>query len=249
MPEDPIPPSNTRSIAMAFVAIVTLATAAYGLYRFSIYAVEKGDALLLSLVVLVGLALIIALMAGLATVYSFLGVQNQAQPLALPEGSVRALIAFSLVLMFVCLATFLYQGTKDTKSGLELAGKVTRVTAAQVAELRKTFVVVEEPLLDAEGKPVQDPGPPPSNVYTANYYFNHARSQQADDLAKQIFTTLATVFVSVVSFYFGSSTTSSGVGAGMKMAGAETKLSDKSVEKPGTLRPPTETLTPSPSAG
>jgi uncharacterized membrane protein len=94
--------------------------------------------------VLVGLALVIVLMAGLATVYSILGVENWSQPLALPEGSVRAIIAFSLLLIFVCLATFLYQGTQNTK--VEAAGKVSRVTAAQIAELRKTFVVVEEPV-------------------------------------------------------------------------------------------------------
>ena len=38
------------------------------------------------------------------------------------------------------------------------------------------------------------------------------------DFAKQIFTTLATVFVSVVSFYFGSSVTTSAAAAGARAA-------------------------------
>ena len=253
MPDDPVSQTTSTSRVpsgvMILAAIAALAASGYGLYKFSSYADGKGEALLLSLVVLVGLALVIVLMAGLATVYSILGVENWSQPLALPEGSVRAIIAFSLLLIFVCLATFLYQGTQNTK--VEAAGKVSRVTAAQIAELRKTFVVVEEPVLKADGTAAQDPGPPPVNVFNATYYYGRVRSPEADDLAKQIFTTLATVFVSVVSFYFGSSATSSGVGAGLKAA-AEPKGSPDApgAGKTGTARlamgaaPP-----PSPSAG
>src|SRR4029077_1940884 len=66
-------------------------------------------------------------------------------------------------------------------------------------------------VVGADKNPVYDTTKP---LYSATYYTK--RSKDADDFAKQIFTTLATVFVSVISFYFGSSATSSGVGAGAK---------------------------------
>ena len=68
----------------------------------------ENDATRLSAIVLVGLALTVVLMAILAIVYSVLGIENESQALGLPEGSVRALLAFSLVLIFVCLGAFLF---------------------------------------------------------------------------------------------------------------------------------------------
>jgi hypothetical protein len=228
--EDPTTTDRVSTTGIVVAAVATLA-AGYGLFKFASYVDGKGDALLLSLVVLVGLGLVIALMAGLATIYWILGVQNNLQPLALPEGSVRALLSFSLLLIFVCLATFLYQGTKGID--LVVAGKVTRITAAQIEELRKDFVVVAEAARKTDGTLEQDPGTPPTTVFNATYY-NRVRSKEADDLAKQIFTTLATVFVSVVSFYFGSSATSSGVGAGLKAATGDSKppLDKTTLDKP-----------------
>src|SRR5262245_47545198 len=64
--------------------------------------------ILLSRIVLVGLALTVVFMAVLAIIYSVMGVEDPKQALGLPEGSVRALLAFSLVLIFVCLAAFLF---------------------------------------------------------------------------------------------------------------------------------------------
>lgn len=208
---EPRRPGLLGNIIMLAAATAALGAVGYGLYSFSSYANGAGDALKLSLVVLVGLALVVALFAALAIVYNILGVQDGHQPLAFPEGSVRSLIAFSLLLIFVCLATFLYQGT--VSPDLVAAGKVSSQTAAQIAELRKSFVVVDEPVPPAAGATAA----PATPLFNATYY-NHQRSKEADDFGKQIFTTLATVFVSVVSFYFGSSTTSSAVGAGVKAA-------------------------------
>jgi len=59
--------------------------------------------ILLSQIVLMGLALTVVFMAILAIIYSVMGVEDAKQALGLPDGSVRALLAFSLVLIFVCL--------------------------------------------------------------------------------------------------------------------------------------------------
>jgi len=212
-------------------SIAFLLVAGYCVYSF--YPKELGntqEAMALSAVVLTGLFLIVVLMAALVIVYQVLGLSDSQQALALPEGSVRALLALSLVLVFVCLAGFLYN---EVNNVITLSGSVKHINDARLTELKADFVVVYEPerneknepvyeqkrdpngvpLVDADKNPVYDTTKP---LYAATYYTK--RSKDADDFAKQIFTTLATIFVSVISFYFGSSATSSGVGAGAKAA-------------------------------
>src|SRR4051812_4405854 len=90
-------------------SIAFLLVAGYSVHTF--YPKELGnteEAMALSAVVLTGLFLIVLLMAALVIVYQVLGLSDSAQALALPEGSVRALLALSLVLVFVCMAGFLY---------------------------------------------------------------------------------------------------------------------------------------------
>lgn len=211
---------NTKWFAI--ISGTILVGTAMLIYRLG-FPPYDSDATKLSAIVLIGLALTVLFMAILAIIYSVMGVENKDQALGLPEGSVRALLAFSLVLIFVCLAAFLFSEVNKNPAG---AGKtLSRVTEAQLSDLKSNFMVASElakgddgKLLyeqtpDKDGKPVDDLKHP---LYSVTYY--PKSNSNATDLAKQIFTTLATVFVSVVSFYFGSSVTSSGVGAGAKAA-------------------------------
>ncbi len=203
---------------LLIVGLVLLIAAGLGLYKLGIPALFAGttrtnEALVLSAVVLVGLALVVVLMSVLGIIYSVIGVADATQALALPEGSVRALIAFSLVLIFVCLGAFLYNSVDN--SAVNQAGKAIGITETQLADLKNQFVVAYEPARNANGSAQTDnDGKTP--LYNATYFLKP--NKDAEDFAKQIFTTLATVFVSVISFYFGSSTTSSAVGAGAKAA-------------------------------
>jgi hypothetical protein len=197
---------------------VLLACAGIALYYFFTSFFKSapdntGEALTLSAVVLIGLALVVILMAVLAIVYSRLNLANASQALALPEGSIRALIAFSLVLIFICLAAFLYNGVNSVEISPD--GKtLSKITKEQIDDLKKQFVVVYEPARNPDGSPAKESD---KVLYNATYFSK--RSKDADDFAKQIFTTLATVFVSVISFYFGSSATTSGVGAAKALKG------------------------------
>jgi hypothetical protein len=200
------------------IGTVLLVLAGVGLYKLHFLElwgnVRVGEALSLSAVVLVGLALVVILMSVLVIVYSVIGVADPTQALALPEGSVRALIAFSLVLIFVCLGAFLYNSVHE--SALSPGGTANSITEAQLTDLKTQFVVAYEPARNANGA-VQTEADGKSQLYNATYFIKP--NKDADDFAKQIFTTLATVFVSVISFYFGSSTTTSAIGAGAKAAG------------------------------
>ena len=217
--------SNTVRIIAGVVLLA--ATAVIWRYGFpNLVPITPGkayEATLLSQVALVGLALVVMFMAILAIVYSGLGVADLKQALALPEGSVRALIAFSLLLMFVCMTAFLYGGVNQE---LIPAGSA-KITETQLNAQKDQFTVIYEPAKDDKGSPQfekmkDDKGVPTSEdnkskpLYDVRYFIKH--SKDGDDFAKQIFTTLATVFVSVIAFYFGSSATKSGVGAGVLAA-------------------------------
>jgi len=219
--------------AYAVIAGLVLFAAAAVIWRGFPKDLENFHYILLSQIVLVGLALTVVYMAILAIIYSVMGVENKEQALGLPEGSVRALLAFSLVLIFVCLAAFLFGEVNKNNQPVE--GKtLARVTEAQLTDLKTNFVVASELAKDQAGKlvyeqvagsdgktPVDDLKHP---LYTVTYY--PKASKDAEDFAKQIFTTLATVFVSVVSFYFGSSVTTSAAAAAAKaMQGPDGKLS------------------------
>lgn len=210
----------TRQAGSAFSG---QASTQYGIFE------PDNPAVQLSGIVLVGLVLTVFLMAILVMVHKRLGVADPGQPLGLPEGSVRSLLAFSLVLIFVCVAAFLFDevnegGCTDCKVTLE------RVPDTELSDLKNNFVVAAEQATDADNKLMyQKTAGPKDNkekdtviddlkhpIYRVTYY--PKQSKDASDFAKQIFTTLATVFVSVVSFYFGSSVTSSANKAGAAAA-------------------------------
>jgi hypothetical protein len=80
-------------------SIAFLLVAGYCVYTF--YPKDLGntqEAMALSAVVLTGLFLIVLLMAALVTVYQGLGLSDSRQALALPEGSVRALLGAGVCL-------------------------------------------------------------------------------------------------------------------------------------------------------
>jgi hypothetical protein len=224
--------SNVGLLTCAFLFLIAAGFCLYFFYPTA--AGNTKEALTLSAVVMVALAMVVVLMAVLVIVFQVLGLANSNQALALPEGSVRALIAFSLVLAFVCLAAFLYSNMSSVVP-LTLAGSALNQTDAQLNDLKAQFVVVYQQAKEKDGTPSyvlktdkdgvsikDDKGNLQKDLtkplYDVNYFIK--RSGSADDFAKQIFTTLATVFVSVVSFYFGSSTASAGVGVGAKAAQA-----------------------------
>ena len=209
--------SSKLNIWWVVVTVVAAAALIGLLIKGSFFGSQSNVALELSTIVLVSLVLVVLLMAFLVIVYSTQDLADRTQALGLPEGSIRALIAFSLVVVFVCLTAFLYTTMHGADAGRQLNG----ITQAQLAEDKAKFDVVYQPAKKPDGSPAfeqtkttdgKSTDDTTKPLYDATYFVRP--SKDADDLAKQIFTTLATIFVSVISFYFGSSATAAGVGKG-----------------------------------
>lgn len=158
---------------------------------------SAGPELTLPLVVIVGVVVLLVTLALVAVTFSILNMSDKGQALALPEGSVRAVIALMLLLVFAIAAIFLY-------SNIANSGKVRtaeKLSTADVIELKKhTTVLFTVPPFVETTRGGNEP-------YTV--YFREFSSPAADDIAKQLIVLLGTLVTAVASFYFGSSSVAS----------------------------------------
>jgi hypothetical protein len=116
-----------------------------------------------------------------------LDLSDRTQALGLPDGSIRAVIALGLIVLFAVISIFLYTSISNPQP----LAKVPGLSAEQVTFLKK-----------------QVPGEvitvPRANENTVDAYYHDSRSVAGDDFAKQLLVLLGTLVTSVSSFYFGS---------------------------------------------
>jgi hypothetical protein len=133
-------------------------------------------------------ALLLSL-ALLVVVLRNLGLTDPRFALALPEGSIRAVIALLLILLFFIASVFLYSnGRRDTGTVLD---PVSRATVDAIPP--EALVSVEPSTIDK----------------TMFRVVRHADTAASDDLAKQLLTTISTLVVAVAAFYFGANSVQS----------------------------------------
>lgn len=73
------------------------------------------------LAMILGSATLLATFAFVAVVFSALKMENKQQALGLPEGSVRAIIAFSLIIIFVIMSVYLFNSIEPRTLKIENA--------------------------------------------------------------------------------------------------------------------------------
>jgi hypothetical protein len=114
------------------------------------------------------------------------------EALGMPEGSIRALIAMSLILIFAIIGIQVFAAGS---AGTELVS--TGLTQAQIDALRADgAIVISQTLL----QPV--PAPPAAPLYDVTT--RTVMTQEAHDFGLQLMTTVSTLVVAVAGFYFGS---------------------------------------------
>ena len=153
----------------------------------------------------------------LAYCYFQLDLTQSDQPLGLPNGSVRAVLALMLLVLYGSASLFL-QGKIGTTE-MTTFNDLTPDQAKQMVlgKPPESFVVIQ--------------GATSATVKILGH------NQAADDLGKQIVTTLATVVTTIVGFYFG---------AGAAAQSAATQPAG-STTPPGTPTTPPSTQTQSPT--
>jgi hypothetical protein len=143
-----------------------------------------------------GVALLSLTLVGIMVLTRAVGMTDGTQALGLPQGSVRALLAFALAIVFVAVSSWTLGGLFDPM-GPEVAkdqGATTDVEAFLKPYGNDHYIIVETQ--------------PDAKTSAATVYLRReAPEKDVVDIAKQIVTISATVLVTIVGFYFGAKST------------------------------------------
>jgi hypothetical protein len=180
---------NTRTWLFAAL-FVALGVALCTLYPWMVYnglklafREEIRMEVVLPILLTSGVICLLASLALVALSLTSVGLSDKSQPLGLPQGTVQAVIALSLILIYVITSVHLYR---------QLNGDVSQIvglTQAQLADIPSQEIVSSKPSQVGEG------------LFDVERRLANAASQ---DFAKQMLTTISTLVVAVAAFYFGT---------------------------------------------
>jgi hypothetical protein len=191
---------QTRQFVVLAGAILLAAIVAFGAVFLLPVRYDEGPGRIVILLVAGLVALTLLLYFG-TIIHRTVGLGSPSSALGMPEGSIRALIALSLVLLFAIIGiTVLYSGIGNQQEIVS-----TGLTSAQIDDL-ENVQIISISLVD----PAASPG--------AERYTVVARpeiSQAGHDFGLQLLTTVSTLVVAVAGFYFGSKAVSSGSAAAL----------------------------------
>lgn len=160
---------------------------------------EANEAPLIGLpaMAILGIMLLFGSLALVATLFAKLKLTDPAQALALPEGSIRATIALSLIVLFAIISIMLFQSTGKPYVIRDLSYS----SQNEMLKLGSPQVLAVVPLACSAGGTTCTAEERTYDVHVV------ATSPDALDLAKQLLVLIGTLMTSVTSFYFASRAT------------------------------------------
>lgn len=198
-------------IILGFGVVALVAALAVIFYLLTLL-VPAGDGSL-PLVAIGGVVVLILMLTAVAMIFSILELTNKDQAMGLPEGSIRAVIALSLIVLFAILSVFLYQN-------LAIGGSVN--TIANLSEADRAQFLRDHPTardvqssLAKGGVALKNDDGTPKILYDLSY---RSSNPVSDDFAKQLLVLLGTLMTAITSFYLGAGTATSAAKAGGETA-------------------------------
>ena len=180
-------------IALALIMFVALAFALLGIVHYA----GVPNELSLPVLAIAGVVALLGSLALVAVSFSSVNMADKSQPLALPQGSVRAVIALSLVVLFAILTVYLFSSLNGPQQFDAVATCLNAAQSAQVVSNPPS----SEPL-------IRRPDQSCTGFDAANPLYDvvvqHPLSPAGIDFAKQLLVMIGTLVTSVASFYFGS---------------------------------------------
>jgi hypothetical protein len=185
--------SGALGVGVVLVAMPTL------LLFLGARQLQKVQMVGLPLLAIFGIMILFGSLALVAMLFESLGLTDPRQPLALPEGSIRAAIALSLIVLFAIISIMLFQsapGTPFEVKGLnetqrnELLSKASDRVVATVDAPCAASVAAGAACPDADRRYIVSLRPGVPNEIT--------------DLAKQLLILVGTLMTSVTSYYFAA---------------------------------------------
>jgi hypothetical protein len=146
----------------------------------------------LSLVFVAAGVILILVMCTLTIVFRRLLLTDEQEPMGLPRGSVRAVIALLLIMLFFIAVIFLFNSTRNPTDTGDLR-TLKGISPAQ-------FEAIPTDLIQSSTQTGSTTNP----LYDVDLLPTSGNSPTSDDIAKQLVTTLATLVTAVAAFYFGA---------------------------------------------
>ncbi len=180
---------------LGLLIVLLVGALAYGFYTLK--QIGGGEQAQLPLLAIGGVILLILVLTIVSMVFSLLGLTNKDQAMGLPEGSIRSVIAISLIVLFAILAVFLYDGVKY---GTEY--RIENLPDAERLQFIKNHPAETNIQSFPNGKATADNQP----LYDVTY---SKANPTSDDFAKQLLVLLGTLMTAITSFYLGAGTATS----------------------------------------
>jgi len=182
--------------------------------------IPNDSAGVLPLLAIGGIILLMLMLTFVAMIFSMLGLTNNQQAMGLPEGSIRAVIALSLIVLFAILSVFLFHnvstsGTANSIVRLSDADRLQFIKDHPNARDLQAIVTKDDagkPVVakDEKGLDLKNADGSPKYLYDVSYRSTNSASE---DFAKQLLVLLGTLMTAVTSFYLGAGTVTSAVRA------------------------------------
>lgn len=167
---------------------------------------KTGPEVALSLQFVAAAVLLILVVCILAIVFRLLGLDDRTRAMGLPDGSIRAIIALLLIVLFFLAAVFLFESTQDRPDA------TVRRTLQGITSDRLAGIPTEQVLS------LQSRTEGTATVYDVELSQAPTNTAESNDIAKQLITVVGTLVTAVAAFYFGASS----VGAATSRATRET---------------------------
>lgn len=157
----------------------------------------------LSIILSLSIIALLAALTFMVYIFKFLDLASPNNTLGLPEGSIRAVIALSLILIFVISCVFLYNNVSYSERTEDIY-----ISQAEYNNISKELIYSAELV--------------PGNRSNETWYLvklQTEKNEESVDIAKQIITTVSTLVVAVAGFYFGSNSVAAATKAATGVGG------------------------------
>src|SRR5437660_4147553 len=138
--------SSDRTLQIIILIAVMLVGALLGAAGWALITNPKSGenaAVVLPLLTIGGLLSLLIVLALMSVFFQTLGLSNKEQALALPEGSVRAVIALGLIVLFAILSIYLYASLrvepKASEVGVDFAKQVLTIVGTLVTAVASFY--------------------------------------------------------------------------------------------------------------
>jgi hypothetical protein len=216
--------NGSKKLVWLFVLALFLVVVGGGVLIYFFTTKTTADPeVMMGILVVVAIATLMAVLFIVAAGFSSMSLTDPKQALGLPEGSIRAMIALVLIMVFIIFGIHLFR--KVAVSDKTYFGQVKQVADVKIPVGTKTSFMFErmsekdkyedeyEDNYDSTGKMIKKTKTGKKILINDNNFHVWGVAETSEEgkrLAQQLITTVGTLVVAIASFYFGTTMASSG---------------------------------------